>query len=58
MHDAFSETIDRLIAGGMDEYDAITLITQLLEQEAKQFIEIDALYKLGSILNIPDISIN
>ena len=58
MHDAFSETIDRLIAGGMDEYDAIALITQLLEQEAKQFIEIDALYKLGSILNIPDISIN
>ncbi len=42
----------------MEEYDAIALITQLLEQEAKQFIEIDALYKLGSILNIPDISIN
>lgn len=40
MHDAFNKTIDRLIAGGMDEYDAIALITQLLEQEAKSFIEL------------------
>jgi hypothetical protein len=40
MHDAFNETIDRLIASGLDEYDAIALITQLLEQEAKSFIEL------------------
>ena len=58
MHDAFNETIDRLIAGGMDEYDAIALITQLLEQEAKSFIEIDTIYKLESIHDITDISIN
>lgn len=45
MHDALHETIDRLVETGMDEYDAIALITQLLEQEAKEFIQFDDLYK-------------
>lgn len=48
MHDAFNETIDRLIAGGMNEYDAIALITQLLEQEARDFIFLDDLFKVES----------
>ena len=54
MHDVFNEVLDRLIAGGMDEYDAIALITQLFEQEAKSFIEFDELYKGGSFYINPD----
>lgn len=37
MHDAFNEIIDRLIESGMEEYDAIALVTQLLEQEARSY---------------------
>ncbi len=48
MHDAFNEIIDRLVASGMDEYDAIALITQLLEQEARDFILFDDLLKVES----------
>jgi len=48
MHDAFNEIIDRLIESGMEEYDAIALITQLLEQEARDFIFLDDLFKVES----------
>ncbi len=41
MHDAFNETVDRLIAGGMDEYDDIAIIAHFFEQKARSFIEID-----------------
>ena len=39
MHDALDEVIDRLVAGGMDEYHAVSLISKLLAQEAREFIE-------------------
>ena len=48
MCDAFNEIIDRLIESGMEEYDAIALITQLLEQEARSFIELDNLFKINT----------
>ena len=58
MHDAFNETIDKLIAGGMDEYDAIALITQLLEQEARDFIQIDDFFKTEPFFGNPQKLIN
>ena len=58
MHDAFNEIVDRLIAGGMDEYDAIALITQLLEQEARVFILFDDLFKVESLFIQPENLIN
>ena len=38
MHDAFNEIIDRLIASGMEEYDAIALVTMMMEEEAREFV--------------------
>ncbi len=58
MHDAFNEIIDRLIESGMEEYDAIALITQLLEQEARTFILFDDLFKTKSNSAKPDRFIN
>lgn len=58
MHDAFNEIIDRLVASGMDEYDAIALVTQLLEQEARTFILFDDLFKTKSYFVKPDRFIN
>ena len=39
MHDALDEVIDRLVAGGMDEYHAVVLISKLLSQEAREYIK-------------------
>ena len=58
MHDAFNETVDKLIAGGMDEYDAIALVTKLLEQEARTFVLFDDLFKAESYFAKPDSFIN
>ncbi len=58
MHDTFNETIDRLVASGMDEYDAIALITQLLEQEARTFILFDDLFMIESFFVKPDSFVN
>ena len=38
MHDYLNEIIDRLIDSGMNELEAIELITLMLEEEAKEFI--------------------
>ena len=38
MHDSFNEIIDRLIESGMEEYDAIALVTRMLEEEARDFV--------------------
>lgn len=51
MSDVFNEVIDRLIQSGMEEYDAIALITQLLEEEAENFVFFDKMYKLYSVLD-------
>ena len=37
-HDYLNEVIDRLIDSGMEEYEAVALVTCLLEQEAKNFL--------------------
>ena len=58
MHDAFNAIIDRLIESGMEEYDAIALITQLLEQEARAFILFDDLFKVESYFVKPDSLVN
>lgn len=58
MHDAFNEIVDRLIAGGMNEYDAIALITQLEEQEARAFILFDDLFQVGSYIAKPEDPVN
>ena len=58
MRDAFNEVIDRLVASGIDEYDAVALITQLLEQEAWAFVFFDDLFKLESYFARPDSFIN
>ena len=58
MHNAFNEVIDRLIESGMEEYDAIALVTQLLEQEARAFILFDDLFKVESLFIQPENIIN
>ena len=37
-HDYFNEIIDRLIVSGLKEYDAIALVTKMMEEEADGFI--------------------
>ena len=44
MHDAFNEIIDRLIESGMEEYDAIALVTRMLEEDARNFVFWDDYY--------------
>ena len=44
MHNAFNEIIDRLIASGMEEYDAIALVTRMLEEDARNFVFWDDYY--------------
>ena len=43
MHDAFNEIIDRHIASGMEEYEAIALVTRMLE-DARNFVFWDDYY--------------
>ena len=42
---AFDLVIDMLIKAGMEEYEAIALVCQLLEEEAKDFLFWDEFYK-------------
>ena len=58
MHDAFNETINRLVDSGMDEYDAIALITELLEQEARDFINFDDEFNSISLFRKPNELVN
>ena len=51
MHDAFNEIIDRLIASGMEEYDAIALVTQMMEEEARDFLFWDDYYSRDRLEN-------
>ena len=44
MHNAFNEIIDRLIASGMEEYDAIALVTRMMEEDARAFVFWDDYY--------------
>lgn len=43
-HDYLIEVIDHLKETGMEELEAITLVSQLLEQEAYDFVMINNLY--------------
>lgn len=46
-HDAMVKVIDRLILSGLKEPEAVGLVTQLLFEEAEDFVAIvDELYKL------------
>ena len=51
MHDAFNEIIDRLIESGMEEYDAIALVTQMMEEEARDFVFWDDYYNREGLEN-------
>ena len=51
MHDAFNEIIDRLIESGMEEYDAIALVTQMMEEEARDFVFWDDYYNHKDLEN-------
>ena len=44
-HVAIDLVIDMLIKAGMEEYEAIALVCQLLEEEAKDFLFWDEFYK-------------
>ena len=46
MHDAFNEIIDKLIESGMEEYDAIALVTRMMEEEALDFVFFDDLFQI------------
>ena len=53
-HVAIDLVIDMLIKAGMEEYEAIALVCQLLEEEAKDFLFWDEFYKrdiLTSMIN-------
>ena len=39
-HEALIEVVDRLIASGMGEIDALKLVTQFLWEEAEDFIRV------------------
>ena len=58
MHDAFNEIIDRLIASGMEEYDAIALVARMMEEEARAFILFDDLFQVGSYIAKPEDPVN
>ncbi len=51
MHDAFNEIIDRLIESGMEEYDAIALVTRMMEEEARDFVFWDDYYNHKDLEN-------
>lgn len=57
MHEAFNKLIDQLIESGMDEYEAIALVTQVMEEEAKDFVLFDYLFNSDKVdLNKKSIS--
>jgi len=43
-HDFPNEVIDRLTESGMEEIEAVRLVTLLLEQEAYDFVMTDQMY--------------
>ncbi|MBR2544622.1 MAG: hypothetical protein IKP88_04440 [Lachnospiraceae bacterium] len=51
MHDSFNEIIDRLIESGMEEYDAIALVTRMLEEDARNFVFWDDYYNHKDLEN-------
>ena len=51
MHDAFNEIIDRHIASGMEEYEAIALVTRMLEEDARNFVFWDDYYSRDRLEN-------
>jgi len=51
MHDAFNKIIDRLIESGMEEYDAIALVTRMMEEEARDFVFWDDYYNHKDLEN-------
>ena len=51
MHDAFNEIIDRLIESGMEEYDAIALVTMMMEEEAREVVFWDDYYNHEKLEN-------
>ena len=45
MHNYFNEIIDKLVESGMEELEAIALVTKMMEEEAEDFVYWDEYFQ-------------